>query len=73
MPETPVNGLIPVYDTRKGVVQTRVTLLAKHHKAKAFRFIGSSLLSTGKSVTLRLGKLNHAKKIEGASEYGHFR
>ena len=39
-----------------GVVQTRVTLLAKHHKAKTFSFMGSSLLTTGKSVTLRLGK-----------------
>ncbi len=43
-----------------GVVQTRVTLLARHHKAKAFSSMGSSLLSVRKSVTLRLGKLNHA-------------
>ena len=37
--------------------------MAKHHKAKAFSFMGSSLLSAGKSVTLRLGKLNHAKNL----------
>jgi len=32
-------------DVKRGVVQARVTLLAKHHKAKAFVFMGSSLLS----------------------------
>ena len=45
------------------MVQTRVTLLAKHHKAKAFSFMGSNLLIAGKSVTLRLGKLNHARSL----------
>jgi hypothetical protein len=37
--------------------------LARHYKAKAFSFMGSSLLSVGKSVTLRLGKLNHAFSV----------
>ncbi|GEM_PF-2100403 len=35
-------------------------LLANHHKSKAFSLMGSSLLSAGKSVTMELGKLNHA-------------
>ncbi len=36
--------------------------MAKHHKAKAFIFMGSSLLIREKSVTLRLGEFNHAQK-----------
>ena len=52
--------------TSFGLVQTRVALLARHYKIKAFSFMGSSLLSVGKSVFLILGKLNHAKiAIEG--------
>lgn len=44
------------------MAQMMVTLLVKYHKTKTFNFMGSILMSTKKSITLKVGKLNHTKK-----------